>query len=623
MHGGAVTASTAIRGIPVAHVSLYRKYRPRSFAEVVGQDHVTTTLARAVDEQRWHHAYLFTGPRGTGKTSTARLLAMALNATGGPTSTPAADDPMCAAIAAGAAPDVIEIDAASHGGVDDVRDLRERVNFAPAQARVKVYIVDECHMLSTAGWNAFLKTVEEPPGHVVFVFATTEPHKVLPTILSRTQRFDFRRIPAPVLEQHLRWIGEQEGLTFEDGALEPIIRAGDGSARDTLSVLDQVVAFTGTHVTAAAVADVLGTVPAALLDELAAAIAAGDVAAVLGLVQRVADQGQDLRQFAQDGIEHLRSLLLLRTVPDGGLVEGTPERLAQLRAQADAIGTVTLLRAVELLNECQAKMRRGNTRLPLEVALAKATLPEASGDPAALAARIDQLEARLQQGEPLLPRPDPEPLQPSPAPEPSRPAEPQPAPEPSRPAEPEPEPAPEPPLPAEPPSPREPVVPDEPDPRPREPDLPPEPPVPAATPATADALAAARDAWPTVLETIGRSSKRLQAVLAEGQPHAVSGDTLVLRFPYDFHAVQASTDQARQTVAELVQQVVGTRYQIACVVGGEDLPHAVDDEAADVLDSEAAEAAGEVPEPEVAHDTAVQALTDGLGAVVLDDTHHR
>jgi DNA polymerase-3 subunit gamma/tau len=378
----------------MAHVSLYRRYRPQTFDEIVGQPHVTGTLSQAITEDRLHHAYLFTGPRGTGKTSTARILAKAVNCVQGPTPTPCNRCDQCTSITEGANVDVIEIDAASHGGVDDVRDLRERVAFAPASARMKVYIVDECHMLSTAGWNAFLKTVEEPPDHVLFVFATTEPHKVLATILSRTQRFDFRGLSADLLGRHVEDVGAQEGLTFDTGSVALITRAGDGSVRDTLSVLEQVVSFTGPKVTVEGVAEVLGATDDDLLADMATSIAGGDVAALCRLVQRLADSGHDLRQFARDATDHLRALFLIQHAPDADLVPGTPERLAALREQAGRLGRIELLRAVDLLAECQAQMRRGNTRLPLELALAKAALPDASGDVAALGARLDRLERR-------------------------------------------------------------------------------------------------------------------------------------------------------------------------------------------------------------------------------------
>lgn len=358
----------------MAHVSLYRKYRPDSFAEVVGQDHVTETLARAVDGQSWHHAYLFCGPRGTGKTSSARLLAMGLNASSGPTSHPDPNDPIVVAIREGSCPDVIEIDAASNSGVDDVRDLRDKIAYSPTQGRLRIYIVDECHMLSNSAWNAFLKTIEEPPGHVVFIFATTEPHKVLPTVLSRTQRFDFRRVSDQVLTDHCKRICVAEGVTISDEALAPIVRAGDGSVRDTLSVLDQVIAFTGNAIDVEAVNRVLGTVPLDLLDQLVNAIARADVADAFGLVGQVADQGIDLRQFALDAQNHLRELLILNAAPEAGLIEGTPERLAVLKASAASTDTDRLLFAVETLNDAQVRMRAGNTRLPLEVALAKAVL---------------------------------------------------------------------------------------------------------------------------------------------------------------------------------------------------------------------------------------------------------
>ena len=636
----------------MAHVSLYRKYRPATFAEVVGQDHVTTTLARAVDSGSWHHAYLFTGPRGTGKTSSARIFAMALNATDGPTSSPPADDPIVRAIRQGTAPDVIEIDAASNNKVEDVRDLVDRVAFTPAIARQKVYIVDECHMLTTQAWNAFLKTIEEPPGHVVFVFATTEPHKVLPTVLSRTQRFDFRRVTAKVLADHCRHIGGLEGFTFADDALAAIVRAGDGSVRDTLSVLDQVVAFTGPDVTAEGVADVLGSVPAALLDELAERLTAGDVAGVLGVVDRVADGGTDLRQFATDAVEHLRSLVLLSAAPDAGLVEATPDRVAELVAQAGRTGVADLLRAVEMLNDAQPKMRRGNTRLPLEIALAKAALPEAATDPAAMAARLDRLEASLASGQPV-PRAVAAPAAPAPAaPAPAAPA--QAAPTPADPVAAEPvaadpaaaepaaaepaaaEPAGEPaaaepaaaePAPAE--SRPEPAA--APEPVAREPD--PAPVAPAAEPVTAAPaggegaadLQRIKDAWPAIIDTLSGQSRRLAAIFGEGKPVSIHEGALVLRFAFDFHAQQASDRSSAETVSSVVAGVVGTTYRIHAIVGetSEDPPPSrvrVDDEASAVINREAAEAAGEVHDEATIHDAAIATLSKVLGAEVVTDT---
>ena len=614
----------------MAHVSLYRKYRPATFAEVVGQDHVTTTLARAVDSGSWHHAYLFTGPRGTGKTSSARIFAMALNATEGPTSTPDQDDPIVRSIRNGTAPDVIEIDAASNNKVEDVRDLVDRVAFTPAIARQKVYIVDECHMLTTQAWNAFLKTIEEPPGHVVFVFATTEPHKVLPTVLSRTQRFDFRRVPAKVLADHCRRLGDLEGFTFADDALAAIVRAGDGSVRDTLSVLDQVVAFTGHDVTAEGVADVLGSVPATLLDALAGHLANSDVAGVLGVVDRVADGGTDLRQFATDAVEHLRSLVLLRAAPDAGLIEATPDRVAELKAQADRTGVADLLRAVELLNDAQPKMRRGNTRLPLEIALAKAALPEAGNDVQSLAARLERVEASVANGTapsatPAMAVPPaasaPVPSAPAPAPaSTSQPAPPRtgaaPEPEPTAaepaPTAPEPEPvASEPTAPATTPPPQA------------------EPQAPAAEQAPAGGgaadLQAIVNAWPAIMDMLGGSSRRLAAIFGEGTPIAISEGAVILRFAFDFHAQQAGDGDNARTVADIVERVVGTRYRIRATVGAveEDppSPHVkVDDEASAVINHEAAEAAGEVTDEAAAHDAAIRTLTAVLGAEVTSDT---
>jgi DNA polymerase-3 subunit gamma/tau len=547
----------------VAYVSLYRKYRPQTFAEIVGQHHVTTTLANAACAGRLHHAYLFTGPRGTGKTSTARILAKALNCDTGPTATPCNACTHCEAITAGTSIDVIEIDAASHGGVDDIRDLRDRVPFAPASARMKVYIVDECHMLSTAGWNAFLKTVEEPPGHVVFVFATTEPHKVLPTILSRTQRFDFRRLAASDLAAHLEAVGAWEGLTFEPGAVELIVHAGDGSVRDTLSVLDQVIAFTGRNVTLSGVTDVLGAVTDTVLADLAERIAKGDVAGLLVAVGRLADAGQDLRQLARDTVEHLRSLLLLQVAPDAGLVETTPERLDRLSAQAGRLGRVELVRAIELLAEAQAQMRRGNTRLPLEIALVKAAMPEASGDPAALSARLEHLE---RQGV-VAPAPPPA-------------------------AQPEDVTS---------------VVSEKPAPGP--PEL---------------GLARVRNSWSAVIDAAKKRSFKLGAMLMAGQPVALEAGDLTVRFPYKFHAESCSTEQARMTLRAIFTDLFGEPLTIRAVVmeaaatvsGPTSSQPAEEIEA--VLEAEAAEAGGELPDGPTAHALAVETLTRDLGATVLE-----
>ncbi|MBW3659004.1 MAG: DNA polymerase III subunit gamma/tau [Actinobacteria bacterium] len=378
----------------MAYVSLYRKYRPQSFGDIVGQTHVTQTVINAIAEDRLHHAYLFTGPRGTGKTSTARILAKSINCVEGPTATPCNECDLCVSITNGSSVDVIELDMASHGGVDDARELRDRALFAPAQARRKVYILDEVHMASTAAFNALLKLIEEPPAHVLFAMATTDPQKVIPTIMSRVQRLDLRRIGAEDLVRHVEHICELEGYTIDAEAAAAVVRAGDGSARDTLSVLEQVLSFSGTEVTADKVTQVLGQTPVERTFQTVDLVAARDLAGLLALVQGLLDDGHDLRRFTFDLLQHLRDLLVLQVAPDRpDLVDATQDRRDRLTAQRDALPRESMLRAVDLLAETLVEMRQGPARLPIELALAKLSTPSLSTDLSGLTDRLARLEA--------------------------------------------------------------------------------------------------------------------------------------------------------------------------------------------------------------------------------------
>jgi DNA polymerase III subunit gamma/tau len=384
----------------MAYVSLYRKWRPQTFADIVGQDHVTGTLVNAIRTGQVHHAMLFTGTRGTGKTSTARVLAKALNCERGPTPEPDNTCEQCRSITDGTNLDVVEIDAASHGSVDDTRDLREKASYAPAAARYKVYIVDEAHMVTTQGFNAMLKVLEEPPEHVRFVFCTTEPHKVIEAIRSRCQRHDFRRIRTAALVEDFARICDAEGVDIEPAALELIARAADGSHRDGLSRLDQVLTYAGPKVTLADVAQVLGALPAELRFDLAEALATHRVADVLACVERVVDAGHDLQQFAREALEHLRDLYVLRVAPESTtLVDVTAETRERLGAQAERFGPGELGRLVRVVGETYMDLRTAtDQRLVLEVGLATAALPEASLDADALLTRIERLERRLSIG---------------------------------------------------------------------------------------------------------------------------------------------------------------------------------------------------------------------------------
>ena len=416
-------------------LALYRRYRPETFNEVIGQDHVTAPLRAALANNRVNHAYLFSGPRGCGKTTSARILARALNCEQGPIADPCGECDSCRDLARGGpgSIDVIEIDAASHGGVDDARDLREKAFFAPVRSRYKIYIIDEAHMVSPQGFNALLKLVEEPPPHLRFIFATTEPDKVIGTIRSRTHHYPFRLIPPRLLSSYLSELCEKEGVAIEPAAIPLVVRAGGGSARDTLSVLDQLLGGAGPEgVTHALATGLLGYTPDTLLDEVVDAFAAGDGAAVFGVVDKVIETGQDPRRFTEDLLRRLRDLVIVAAVPDApatGLIDVSEDAGERLVAQAARFGAADLTRAADLVAAGLTEMRGATApRLLLELICARVLLPAADHGTDGLAARLDRLERRMSvTGTPAPPTHQAPAAPAAHQPAPSRPAQPAPA----------------------------------------------------------------------------------------------------------------------------------------------------------------------------------------------------
>jgi DNA polymerase-3 subunit gamma/tau len=558
-------------------VALYRKYRPATFAEVVGQEHVTEPLSIALNSGRINHAYLFSGPRGCGKTSSARILARSLNCAQGPTATPCGVCDSCEALAPNApgSIDVVELDAASHGGVDDTRELRDRAFYAPAQSRYRVFIVDEAHMVTTAGFNALLKIVEEPPEHLIFIFATTEPEKVLPTIRSRTHHYPFRLLPPKTMRSLIGRICEQERVVVDDAVYPLVIRAGGGSPRDTLSVLDQLVAGSengpdGPRLTYSRALGLLGATDVALIDDAVDALAATDATALFSAVESVIDAGHDPRRFATDLLERFRDLIVLQAVPDAasrGVVDAPEDVLDRMREQAARIGPATLTRYAEVVQAGLGEMRGATApRLLLEVVCARLLLPSASDAESALLQRVERIETRLAIS---IPASEAAPASAAPAPR-STPPPPAPA-EPARPrrqvAAPEPKSEPPAPVPAPPPAP---------DPAPAAAPEPasapaPEPaPAPAPEPPSAPGelnAAAVRTMWPTVRDKVRQRSRTTEVMLAGATVRAVEDNTLVLTHESAPLAKRLSEQRNADVIAEALKDALGVNWRVRCETG--------------------------------------------------------
>jgi DNA polymerase III subunit gamma/tau len=500
--------------------ALYRKYRPLDFDEVVGQDAVVRTLRNAIERDQIRQAYLFAGPRGTGKTSVARILAKCLNCEQGPTASPDKTCNSCRTIAAGTSLDVIEMDAASQRGIDDIREIREHVILQPVEGRYKVYILDEAHQLTDAAFNALLKLIEEPPPHLVFVFCTTDLGKMLPTVRSRCQTFLFARPRLAELTNLLRRVADGEKIDAPDAALSLIARSARGSFRDAVSTLDQLGAATDGQVTVQAVLQLLGAVEEEALFRICDLIVDRDTAGLLNFVEELAEQGQDLSRLVNDLLEHLRHLLLVQhmgEVPDS--VPATPETRERLQAQANQLGEPDVLRLIDLLAVAVDDVRQGgDPRLPLELALVKVTRPGADLSRQSLSFRIEQLENKSRGPVTRAPAAEPRPAQ---------------------------------------------------------------PPRPSSAEGQPLELAEIQNAWKqAVLPALGERSIPTASVLGEARPVELSDDRLVIEFPAaaSFHRNLAEEPKNANLLAEVLYEVTGRRLTLAFAVGEGELEEVEEEE---------------------------------------------
>jgi DNA polymerase-3 subunit gamma/tau len=519
--------------------ALYRKYRPQSFEEVVGQEAVVRTLSNAIATDAVRQAYLFAGPRGTGKTSMARILAKCLNCAQGPTTTPDGTCHACRAIAAGTSLDVIEMDAASQRGIDDIREIRDRVVLQPVEGRYKVYILDEAHQLTDAAWNALLKLIEEPPPHLVFVFCTTDLSKVLPTVRSRCQTFVFQRPSLQDLVKVLRQIADAEGIEAPDQALALVARSGRGAYRDAVSTLDQLGSATGNAITVQSVLELLGTVEEEALFRLCDLVVDRDTAGALTYVEELSERGHDLGRLVLDLIEHLRQLMLAQHLGDVPETAATSQEARErLRAQANQLEEAAVLRLVDLLAVAVDDMRQGgDPRLPLELALVKVTRPASDLSRESIAFRLERLE---QGATPVAPAPPtPTPAKPEAAAEPEAVAQPQPA---------EPQPV----------------------------------PVPVGAPALE--LSQLQEAWArTVLPAVEeRGGIPTASLLREAHPADLTGETLTLEFPpsAQFHLDLAREPKNADLLGDALYDVTGRRLELVFELGEARETPAVEEEPA-------------------------------------------